>query len=131
MPNGLDEVGVLAVELVDADGIFAVELVVRRQEHKAGALPARLPDRLRRLDAEALGGLVLREDNPVARGRVAAHGHWHIAQIRVAQQLHRGKKAVLVTVQNHPLHASHLPSKINHMFHYSTVFAHCIEKPLF
>ena len=102
--EGLHQVGVLVVDLVDLPGVLVVQAVVRRQEHQAGALLFGLPDSLRRLDAIFFRGLVFGQNDAVAGRGVPADRRGDLPQIRVAQQLHRGVKAVQVTVQNHPVH---------------------------
>ena len=116
--EGLHQVGVLAVDAVDARARGAVSFVGGRQQHQLGALAPGLPDGLRRLDAQPLGGLVLGQNDTMAGGGVAADSGGDVPQIGVAQQLHRGKKAVQVTVQDHPItHAAHL-LRLNRLFYY-------------
>ena len=108
--EGLHQIGEPVVYFVDAPGIFPVQLVVGRQQHQSRTLLPRLPDRLRRFDAPALGRFVLGQDDAVAGLGVAAHRHRHLPQRRFVQQLHRREKAVQVTVQDHPIaHGHHLP----------------------
>ena len=102
--EGLDEVGILIVDRVDAAGIVLVQGVMRRQQDEGGTFFLRLPDRLGGLDAEGLSALVLGEDDAVALLGVAADRDGHVPQLRTAEQLHAGKKAVEVTVQDHALH---------------------------
>ena len=102
--EGLYQVGVLVVNGVDLPRVLPVEPVVGRQEQQLRALLPRLPDGLRRLDAEALGGVVLRQDDAVAGGGVPADGHGELFQLRPVQQLHRGVEAVQVAVENHAVH---------------------------
>ena len=73
------------------------------QQHQTRRLLFGLPDSLRRLDTQLLGGLILGEDDAVAGGGIAADSHRQKLQLRMAQKLHRGKKAVQIAVQNHPL----------------------------
>ena len=83
-----------------------------RQKHEAGALLFGLPDRLSRLYSVLFGGLVLGQDDAVAGLRVAADGHRDLPQSGLVQQLHRGVKAVQITVQYDALsHAFHLPAQ--------------------
>ena len=77
--------------------------MVRGQQLQAGALAQRAPDGFGRLDAVPLCGLVFRQDDAMAVVRAAAYGHGHAAQLRVAQQLYRGIKAVAVAVKDHAL----------------------------
>ena len=102
--EGLHQVGVLPVDGVDPPGILAVKMVMGRQQNQGGALLLGLPDGLGGLDAVFLGVLVLGQDDAVAGGGIAADGHRQIQQLRMAQQLHRGEKAVQITVQDHPFH---------------------------
>ena len=53
---------------------------------------------------KALAGSFFCQDDAVAAGRVAAHRHWEVAQLRVVQQLHRGVKAVQITVKDDTVH---------------------------
>ena len=83
-----------------------------RQKHEAGALLFGLPDRLSRLYSVLFGGLILGQDDAVAGLRVAADGHRDLPQSGLVQQLHRGVKAVQITVQYDALsHAFHLPAQ--------------------
>lgn len=70
---------------------------------RPGHLAQRAPDGFGRLDAVPLCGLVFRQDDAMAVVRAAAYGHGHAAQLRVAQQLYRGIKAVAVAVKDHAL----------------------------
>ena len=102
--EGLDQVGVVLVKEIHFIGKLLIQPVVGREEDQVGALFLGLPDGLRRLDLEGLGGLVLGQNNPVAAVGVAAHRHRTVPQLRVGQQLHRGVKAVQIAVKNHPVH---------------------------
>ena len=83
-----------------------------RQKHKAGALLFGLPDRLSRLYSVLFGGLILGQNDAVAGPWVAADGHRDLPQSGLVQQLHRGVKAVQITVQYDALsHAFHLPAQ--------------------
>ena len=83
-----------------------------RQKHEAGALLFGLPDRLSRLYSVLFGGFVLGQNDAVAGLRVAADGHRDLPQSGLVQQLHRGVKAVQITVQYDALsHAFHLPAQ--------------------
>lgn len=101
--EGLHQVGILPVDGVDTAGVLGVQSVVGRQQDQVRTLLLGLPHRLRRLDAPALGGLVLGQDDAVAGGGIAADGHRHLPQCRLVQQLHRGEKAVEVAVENDPI----------------------------
>ncbi len=110
--EGLHQIGVLLIDGVDLFGILPVEVVVGRQEHQIRVLLLGLPDGLRRPDAEAFCRFVLGQNDAVAGGGVAAHRRGHVPQVRMAQQLHGGVKAVQVTVQNDAvlrLHGIHPP----------------------
>ena len=83
-----------------------------RQKHEAGALLFGLPDRLSRLYSVLFGGFVLGQNDAVAGPWVAADGHRDLPQSGLVQQLHRGVKAVQITVQYDALsHAFHLPAQ--------------------
>ena len=83
-----------------------------RQKHEAGALLFGLPDRLSRLYSVLFGELILGQDDAVAGPWVAADGHRDLPQSGLVQQLHRGVKAVQITVQYDALsHAFHLPAQ--------------------
>ena len=82
------------------------------KKDQIGALLLGLPDGLRRLDLKGFGGLVFGQDDAVSAGRVAAHRHGQVAQLRVGQQLHRGVEAVQIAVKNNPIH-SRPPSTIS------------------
>ena len=126
--EGLYQIGILLIDGVDPPGVLPVQAVVGRQQYQTGTLLFGLPDGLRRLDAQPLGRLVLGQNDAVAGGGVAADSGGDVPQIGVAQQLHRGKKAVQVTVQDHPItHAAHL-LEVNHMFYYTTACAAAQEK---
>ena len=101
--EGLHQIGVVAVELVDLAGILPVQSVVGGEEHQPGGFLLGLPDGLRRLDAQLLGVFVFGQNDAVAGGGIAADGHRQVLKLRVAQQLHRGEKAVQIAVQYHPL----------------------------
>ena len=102
--EGLHQIGVLIVDSVDPPGVLPVEPVVGRQEDQLRAFLPGLPDGLRRPDAEALGGVVLRQDDAVTGRGVPADGHGELFQFRVVQQLHGGVEAVQVTVENDTVH---------------------------
>ena len=110
--KGLDQVGEALIDVVDADGPHFVQVVMGRQKHEAGALLFGLPDRLSRLYSVLFGGFVLGQDDAVAGPWVAADGHRDLPQSGLVQQLHRGVKAVQITVQYDALsHAFHLPAQ--------------------
>ena len=126
--EGLHQIGVLLIDGVDPPGVLPVQAVVGRQQHQTGTLLFGLPDGLRRLDAQPLGRLVLGQNDAVAGGGVAADSGGDVPQIGMAQQLHRGKKAVQVTVQDHPItHAAHL-LRLNRLFYYIMACAAAQEK---
>ena len=102
--EGFHQIGVLLIELVYLAGELPVLVVVGGKENQPGTLFPGLPDGLRGLDTEGLGRLVFCQDDAVAAGRVAAHRHWEVAQLRVLQQLHRGVKAVQITVKDDTVH---------------------------
>ena len=102
--EGFHQIGVLLIELVYLAGELPVLVVVGGKENQPGTLFPGLPDGLRGLDTEGLGRLVFCKDDAVAAGRVAAHRHWEVAQFRVVQQLHRGVKAVQITVKDDTVH---------------------------
>ena len=102
--EGLHQVGVLLVDLVDPAGEVPVLAVVGREKNQLGALFSGLPDGLGSLDSEGFGRLVLGQDDAVAALRVSAHRHRQVAQLRVVQQLHRGVEAVQIAVKNDPVH---------------------------
>ena len=99
--EGLYQVGVLPVNLVDAAAILGVQIVVGRQRHQTGGFLLGLPNGLRRLDPQLLGRLILSENDAVPRLGIAAHRHRHVLEGGIVQQLHRGVKTVQVAVQNH------------------------------
>ena len=68
------------------------------QQNKTRTFFPCLPDGFGGLDLEVLGGLVLGQDDAVAGGGVAADRHRFLPQLRMLQQLHRGEKAVQITV---------------------------------
>ena len=94
---------ITGIDGVDGTAHLPVLPVVRGQQLQAGALAQRAPDGFGRLDAVPLCGLVFRQDDAMAVVRAAAYGHGHAAQLRVAQQLYRGIKAVAVAVKDHAL----------------------------
>ena len=77
---------------------------MRRQQHQVRAFLFGLPNRLRRLDTEFLCGLVFCQNDTVAGLGVAADGCGHIPQVRMAEKLHGGVKAVQITVQDDTVH---------------------------
>ena len=99
--EGLNEVSVLPVNLVDAAAVFSVQIVVGRQRHQTGGFLLGLPNGLRRLDPQLLGRLILSKNDAVPRLGIAAHRHRHVLESGIVQQLHRGVKTVQVAVQNH------------------------------
>ena len=68
-------------------------------------------NRFRRLDIAALRQLIFGKDDPMPAVRVAADRHRHFFQFRLQKALHRGVKAVAVTMKDDPLHIFHLPSE--------------------
>ncbi len=77
--------------------------MVGGEKDQIGALLLGLPDGLRRLDLKGFGGLIFGQDDAMTAGRVAAHRHGQVAQLRVGQQLHRGVEAVQIAVKNNPV----------------------------
>ena len=84
---------------------------MRWQQDEAGALLLGLPDGLRRFDAAALRRFIFCQDDAVALRRIAADRDGKLAQIRMAQKLAGGVKAVAVAVQNDAVHRVHLVSR--------------------
>ena len=114
--EGLHQVGVLSIDLVDEPGELLVALAVGRQENQIRALLPRLPDGLRRLHAAALGRLVFSQDDALAAGGVAADRHRPLPQLRVGEKLHRGVKAVEIAVQDDPFHSPLRSKKCGMLF---------------
>ena len=101
--EGLYQVCVPGIDIVDGPGVEAVAVMVGRQEVEVRALPTSLPDGLRRLDAAGLGRLILGKNDAVSGVGIAADGHRQLPELRPAQKLHRGEEAVEVAVQNDPV----------------------------
>ena len=104
--EGLHQIRILAVNFIDDPGEFPVQSVVGRQQDQLRALLPCLPDGLRRLYPKGLGGLVFGKNDTLPALRVAAHRHRQGAEFRFGEQLHRGVKAVEVTVQDGPIHGA-------------------------
>ena len=118
--EGLHEVRISGIDVVDGPGVEAVLVMVGRQEVEVRTFAPGLPDGLRRLNAAGLGRLVLRENDAVPGVGVAADGHRHRPELRTAQKLHRGEEAVEVAVQNDPVHVLRLLSREIFPFHSTT-----------
>lgn len=85
----LHQIGVLIIDCVDPPGVFVISLMVGRQQNQVRAFLPGLPDRFRRLNAVFFCRVILRQDDAVAGGRIAADGGRNVFQLRVGQQFHR------------------------------------------
>ena len=96
--EGLDVAGVVGVDLTHHLRKAHVALEIRRRNLQIRALLPRLPDGLPRLDPHALGQIVLRQHDAVARLRVAAHRQRNLSQFGIVHALHAGVKVVQIAV---------------------------------
>ena len=101
--EGLDLVGILGVDGVDAAAVLAVEVSGRADEGEVRAFFERLIDGFGRLDPVLFRLFVFGQDDAVPAGRVAAHRHGHVAQLGPVDAFDRGKVVVAVTVQYDPV----------------------------
>ena len=85
---------------------------MRRDELDAGAFAFRFPQGFRRFDAFGLREHIFREDNAVPVLHAPADSKRNAAVFRVVCHLHRGKKAVQVTVKNDAIHGRLLSGKM-------------------
>ena len=83
-----------------------IQRIIRLHDAKIRAFFQRLEQRLAGLDTVFLGRFVFGKDNAVTAFRVAADGNRFVVQFRVAQQFHRRKKSIQITVEDGAVHGT-------------------------